>query len=510
MRLSFKECVRKGDILYNPISKVKVYLTSEGNKIIDQIKSSLGSYNFDDADKKFIKKLLNLGFLEFNNQFNDITKELNILGPETIEWELSRKCNLKCNYCFLKKYDYINEKDPLSYLNEILKIPFLEIIITGGEPLLLGNKLKEIIKLLRQNNKGVILYSNGGLINEDWINFIKEYNVGLFIGNDFITKNKNKSLNKKDILKIKKQGIDVGVNLVITKHNLNEAKELFMFCKRNKIPLRSNLVLDNTPLKPTQKESIVFFKEKIYNLDHIGCGAGSKTFYIRSDGKITPCALFLSDNFLKGTDNYEKIKDICNKKFPTLTLNFCKDCNLKFMCNSGCRARAYLEQGSIFSKDEIRCNLERTLILDLLKTEGYKLARKSFYQDYKEKVSQEFFKKGLLSTLNDWDNFIKDNFVLTKFINKKLIGFILFKIDINKKIGRVSFIVVDNRFRKKGIGTNLMSNFENICKICGMKKIMFGSTTKNPVNFYLNKGYKIIKTSDESGTKMNLLQKRIF
>ena len=81
---------------------------------------------------------------------------------------ITNRCNLKCKHCCANDISWIN----VSYeklkqtLDEIIEISPLEIIITGGEPMMY-QYFFEIMRYIRSNYTGLVrLSTNGTLINE--------------------------------------------------------------------------------------------------------------------------------------------------------------------------------------------------------------------------------------------------------------------------------------------------------------------------------------------------------
>ncbi|MBI2341811.1 MAG: radical SAM protein [Deltaproteobacteria bacterium] len=88
--------------------------------------------------------------------------------PIQIAWEVTGKCNLNCLYCLNEsgrtKTDLPEEKLK-SFLDDILKNKVLDVIISGGEPLLLPS-IFEILETLKSNNVRVTLLTNGTLLDK--------------------------------------------------------------------------------------------------------------------------------------------------------------------------------------------------------------------------------------------------------------------------------------------------------------------------------------------------------
>ena len=74
---------------------------------------------------------------------------------------ITKECNLDCGYCCNKIKDVIDSFKTIT-LREFLKRDYDVISITGGEPLLVADKLIELLeKIPNKANKRIYLYSNG-------------------------------------------------------------------------------------------------------------------------------------------------------------------------------------------------------------------------------------------------------------------------------------------------------------------------------------------------------------
>ena len=80
-------------------------------------------------------------------------------------------CNLKCSYCDTKKSQRLSEGPELTIpqiVKEVKKLGLKNITITGGEPLLQYNGLKELVKALHSFNYIVSIETNGSLPIPYW------------------------------------------------------------------------------------------------------------------------------------------------------------------------------------------------------------------------------------------------------------------------------------------------------------------------------------------------------
>jgi MoaA/NifB/PqqE/SkfB family radical SAM enzyme len=96
---------------------------------------------------------------------------------KTLELEITDSCNEKCLHCFhceIRKNKFIKNLDKLDkMLGEFGDLGFMQLIITGGEPLL-HPQFKEICKLAQKNRYLISVKTNGTLIDDGLVEFFKE------------------------------------------------------------------------------------------------------------------------------------------------------------------------------------------------------------------------------------------------------------------------------------------------------------------------------------------------
>jgi len=90
---------------------------------------------------------------------------------------LSSQCNRSCSYCFNKQAPFnIKRKELVKICNigeitkALLGLSVSEVVLTGGEPLMLGNRLISLVKNFSDNGIICSLDTNGTLLTFDLIN----------------------------------------------------------------------------------------------------------------------------------------------------------------------------------------------------------------------------------------------------------------------------------------------------------------------------------------------------
>lgn len=86
------------------------------------------------------------------------------------------------------------------------------------------------------------------------------------------------------------------------------------------------------------------------------CGAGRTGVSVAADGLVYPCHMLHHAPFCLGNvfeDSVDKLRDsLAQFALPAVDeLGGCKDCDKRYLCGGGCRARAYLECGRVDCRD---------------------------------------------------------------------------------------------------------------------------------------------------------------
>lgn len=177
----------------------------------------------------------------------------NIIKPTHI-------CNLACDYCFnedprdpimtIKTLDRVIEQS-FSYVSKQAGNPFVSFIWHGGEPMVAKiGFYKEVIKLQNLHSQGIkysnTIQTNGTLINDDWIEFLKNSNFNISISldgpreiNDKVRNYRGKKSSFDKVMAginlVRAAGLQFGIPLVISKANKDEADKLMDFFVREKL-----------------------------------------------------------------------------------------------------------------------------------------------------------------------------------------------------------------------------------------------------------------------------------
>lgn len=100
--------------------------------------------------------------------------------PPALHFELTGKCNLKCKQCY---NDSGSRETPMTanrwkkFAGQVADDLF-SVTLSGGEPLLLGKNLFEIMDIFDANNTWINIISNGFFINRETAQRLARYHLG--------------------------------------------------------------------------------------------------------------------------------------------------------------------------------------------------------------------------------------------------------------------------------------------------------------------------------------------
>ncbi|MDR1897824.1 MAG: radical SAM protein [Prevotellaceae bacterium] len=314
--------------------------------------------------------------------------------PVTATWEITYKCNQTCIHCYedcnytksMQDLDMVSIKNILS---ELHKNGCFILTITGGEPLI-RKDIFDILKLSKDMNFSVILYSNASLINDSYISKIKELGIAkmciTLFGLDSETHDKianNKGLHKKtleNIIKIREANIPVRINTPLTKYNFDGYREVVSFAKKMSCEFKITPTItpkDDGNISPltlcindTQLETI-FLDEEINEkfaedelslqdrLNIVPCNVAFSNIAISANGKVYPCNTFkleCGDLMNKSLSSIWSDSDVLNI-LRTTQIKQIDECNLcpKLAFCLPCPAYSWLENKKIVGKSSICC-----------------------------------------------------------------------------------------------------------------------------------------------------------
>lgn len=318
--------------------------------------------------------------------------------PPFVHWEVTPECNHNCIHCYnywrkdeekaASMRTVFTEEHYMAIAKKFVEQKAHTVVVTGGEPLLVFNKIKSVIDFLKANGINISINTNAALINDEIIAFVRKHDISLFISFpchdaetcDFITDSKG-SLNRilKSLDKLVASEVRFTLNIVASKANIEYLSDTVQFLKdkynikkvyitRVGKPVNSDSSFDKYLLSyddlckvqdvcvetkfergievdtgcpytlcsiNSQKSFELFGYKKI-------CTAGKTSYAVDTFGNVKACP---RDSNIYGNILKEDFSEIWKRmeawRDGSLLPEECKECKLRSICKGGCRVDAY-------------------------------------------------------------------------------------------------------------------------------------------------------------------------
>lgn len=339
--------------------------------------------------------------------------------PLNVAFELTPVCNMACRMCYVRMDKKQQESiAPLRSCKEWLAIAeqardhgLLYILLTGGEPFT-HPEIREILSGLHKRGFLVSINSNGTLIDEDVVEWLKltppsRINITMYGASDatyarLCGKPDGFTRVSHAIKLLKEAGIVVKINVSLTPYNANDLEGIFAFCREHKLLIQAASYMfpplrrDRTCFGRNDRftpEQAAYYSAKIESLlngeeaflkraeegslaelaavseeecgidcegegEGIRCRAGKCTGWVTWEGKMLACGMIPDDNAPNVFDvGYMKAWKNVTTKTDTIRLPVaCCSCDFKEICRP-CAAMAYTESGDYHTVPEYRCRM---------------------------------------------------------------------------------------------------------------------------------------------------------
>ena len=359
------------------LNSKKIYhlIATETNFIKSIVGQEKMKLQFDDEEKDAFNYLLSQNIIvdaelkDFND--GDIHK---VQFPSTninMAWiEVTKKCNLFCKHCYeesnISNQSEMDLQDFEHVVNELEEIGVKAIQLIGGEPLIIGEKLKTMIEYARSRFDSIEIFSNGNLIDEDWIDFFKKNDVKIALSlysyipemHDKVTSVKGShSMTISAISCLKENGIPFRIASVMMKDVEIGSRDTDMFhikLKKDIVRMSGRASLDLLDKELMMKKLITknSFASPL-NVNLIcravqGHNCFSRRLYIDSDLEVYPCVM--ERRIKHGSLVKNHLADIIDSKILELSKDYieeCKRCEFRYCCHD-CRSDTITD--NVFAK----------------------------------------------------------------------------------------------------------------------------------------------------------------
>ncbi len=372
--------------VYNILNGDVFCISKNEYDILQKCEQNIPLDEIENIDYKFISNLKSNGLgLIYNGKvyicedFYGIPSTLNdTLSSITLNSlfiEITNQCNLNCKFCKCddilyrktgcKKWPSNRKALSIEQWKDVIcqakNLRCKNFIIIGGEPLLEFEKLKEIVKYIDESNDPdtrITIYTNGTLLNDEKINFIKHHNINVCVqilsDNNLtyqeITGEKRVfDVISENINKLKANSIPYNLLFLISRFNEEEVNNVIEKFKSSAIKIEfiypiNNNFYSNKYIEQMYDRSKDFIKLSLPMFDKLSkyntCYNG--TLAISCDGSTYPC--IMSRKLYLGNVNDLSLKDILSKdetiKYTNLNkskIEGCASCHKRYGCLD-CRA----------------------------------------------------------------------------------------------------------------------------------------------------------------------------
>lgn len=352
-----------------------------------------------------------VGNVEYLHRFGERAEQLRI--PLSGSLELTKACNLACIHCYIGSLKSGDEElstgRVLSLIDEVTEAGCLDLLVTGGEPLL-RHDFSQVYRRCKEKGILVTVFTNGTLITEEIADLWAEYPPSAVeISLHGVTASTYEAVSGvkgsygdclKGIGRLVQRKISLRLKTVLMTVNLHELPDIRKMAKELGAGFRSDAALfprfdgDRAPLdlRVTAGQAVEDeFSEseradrwrQLYDrysgyraVENLyACGAGVTAFHIDACGMLSPC--LMTTNIMYNCSEVAFIegwKDISertsSKKIETG--NRCFSCTHHVLCGY-CPAFFGLENGDEQERSEYLCTLGRERLRKIASIGNYQL-----------------------------------------------------------------------------------------------------------------------------------------
>ncbi len=321
----------------------------------------------------------------------DADEEYSYQRPFILEFEITRRCNLKCVHCYAEATDQVPKNDlSLAEISAALddgrKLGIPELSLTGGEVMIRPDFL-EVIDAGLDRGYNVRFVSNATLLDDHLLRElcrrpIKMITVSLDATeaavHDRIRGPGSHQAAVRGLDMLAEAGFKVSVITAFSKINLGQFDSLLDFCLERGFDWQVQITSAKGRCKPGititpdeyyalgEKVATAFTSElpinlipmddlatfsQLYPLSALAstwqgkCTGGLLNLMIRADGAVTPCSALAFDECVVGSVRTESLVNICLEERcrerlawlgPETLTGACADCAFREDCRGGC------------------------------------------------------------------------------------------------------------------------------------------------------------------------------
>lgn len=344
---------------------------------------------------------------------------------------VAQKCNFKCVYCFGGDGSYGSEGEMdrataqigVNWLiRQSQETKRLRISFFGGEPLLNFPLIKHVVAYAREKAEAAGktvqfgVSTNGSLLNDDKIDFIREHRIGVTVGFDgfkkaqdaqrpFLNGRGSYDLTVPRIRRLLSVVPDAGGRAMLTgdtdpvmaerglydlgfsrvavdvpspslchPHAWREGSERMISRLSKAAEQEAGALLESIKRRETgnirrlQKVEHVLAGKCLDSFLHntkryYPCMAGRLLVAVSCTGDVYPCFRFVgNETYRIGTVFEHELDRELFRSSPIKSVEKCSNCFAKYICAGGCRYDHLAANGSLFEPNEVRCGFMRSSV----------------------------------------------------------------------------------------------------------------------------------------------------
>lgn len=323
--------------------------------------------------------------------------------PVQIAWEVTNRCNLNCLYCMNlsgASKDELTSGERFKIVDEMIENHVLDVIITGGEPLMLP-EIFSILQRLKSNGVRITLLTNGTLLDCEKCRRLKDLVDIMQVSLDAAEPDlQNLLAGKSGAHSLIIKGVDLAIKFriplvigaVVNRLNYLKTPALAEFCidrgierlSFSEMMLEGRALQNRKDLEMTSEERVELhrllmpYKKRLKITGHepsiaflVGdkkesvCDCSLASCAIAYNGDILPCS------YIRESVGSVKSSDICSiwnssafHRFRKAVLatpdGQCADCRMSEVCRGGCKGLSWSYSGKINAPNPV-CVMKNVL-----------------------------------------------------------------------------------------------------------------------------------------------------
>lgn len=343
-----------------------------------------------------------IGYLDYVKRVED--KSIDGRFPVEGNIELTFRCVLRCKHCYTacNQYPELEMSAPewCRLIDEAVELGMLELLITGGDPMLRGDVFKKVYSHAKSHGLWVTVFTSGTLINEAWAQFFANdppqlIEISLYgatekvyesvtqvrgsykrcmQGFDWLEKYKVPYKIKTAVLNDNKHELHACMKIALERgqKGFRYDAELHPLLNGSNIPMDVRLtpkeIVELDSLEPKKTEALrkqfsrPLRRRDVEELKNFHCGAGKSSFFCNPYGKLQVCTIVPMKKLQYDWREGGSLRKAFYEFFPEITnsrpqrAQRCHPCNLWDVCDT-CAGWSSLVHGDLETPVDYVCEI---------------------------------------------------------------------------------------------------------------------------------------------------------